>query len=204
MRIHCRSLIYAIEQYKIQFGLFAFIINTTLLLPMVLMIERVGSEPSVKPAIISASVAPVPTMQSSAAQPALPESPKWPLHGRVTTEYGISHMPWQRIHTGIDITSGQGSGSAAIHPFKEGTVQQTVYSFGGYGKHVIVDHGNGITSLYAHLYSISVVPGQQVGQTDIIGYEGNTGVSTGTHLHFEIRQNGATINPRHFFVTGPQ
>jgi murein DD-endopeptidase MepM/ murein hydrolase activator NlpD len=71
--------------------------------------------------------------------------------------------------------------------------------FWGYGKHIIIDHGNNITSVYAHLDKIFVVPGQEIKTTDqVIGNEGSTGWSTGPHLHFEVRVFGIPVNPRTF------
>jgi murein DD-endopeptidase MepM/ murein hydrolase activator NlpD len=71
------------------------------------------------------------------------------------------------------------------------------------GNHVIVDHGNGVTSVYAHLHSISVQVGQDVTLDTTLGLEGSTGASTGTHLHFEIRVNGQAANPQQFISGQP-
>jgi murein DD-endopeptidase MepM/ murein hydrolase activator NlpD len=68
----------------------------------------------------------------------------------------------------------------------------------GYGNHIIIDHGNGFQTLYAHLSSFRVEVGQNVAKGSIIGIMGSTGRSTGTHLHFEIRQNGAALPPLSF------
>ena len=68
----------------------------------------------------------------------------------------------------------------------------------GYGNRVIVDHGNGYVTLYAHMSRIAVVAGQSVNRGDLIGYIGSTGRSTGPHLHFEIRASGALQNPLNF------
>lgn len=124
----------------------------------------------------------------------------WPIHGRITTEFGVYHEPYQKTHTGIDISDGKPSGTSAVTVFRSGTVLQVSHS-GGYGNHVIVDHGNGLTSLYGHLYSISVVVGQHVNPGDTLGYEGSTGDSTGPHVHFEIRLNNQPVNP-HLYETG--
>jgi len=72
---------------------------------------------------------------------------------------------------------------------------------GGLGNHVIVDHGNGVTSVYGHLAKITVSVGQNVDTTTVLGIEGSTGVSTGPHVHFEIRVNGQATNP-HQFISG--
>lgn len=146
-----------------------------------------------------AAAAPTPTVP--APQPVL--VPKWPLHGAVTTEFGASNWPYQRVHTGIDISDGTRPGTTPIYPFRPGTVVQVVHSNVSLGNHVVVDHGNGVTSVYAHMSSTSVVVGQQVDHGTVLGYEGSTGASTGTHLHLEIRVNGQAANPRTFISGQP-
>lgn len=128
----------------------------------------------------------------------------WPIHGDVTTKFGVAHWPFQRVHTGLDISSGRPSGTTPVKPFKPGKVIETVRSNRGLGNHVIVDHGEGVTSVYAHLASISVSVGQDVDKNTQLGTEGSTGVSTGTHLHFEIRVNGQAANPPLFIGGQPR
>lgn len=127
----------------------------------------------------------------------------WPINGRVTTLFGIPHQPYQNIHTGIDISSGLSSGKTTVKPFRAGQVVKIVHAKTGLGNHIVVDHGEGVSSLYAHLYSISVKTNQQVNSNTILGYEGSTGMSTGTHLHFEIRVNGQPIDPKQFIANNP-
>lgn len=136
-----------------------------------------------------------PTAQTNNATPA------WPVHGAVTTQFGVPHWPYQRTHSGLDIADGQRSGTTPIHPFRPGRVIETISSNRGLGNHVILDHGNGITSVYAHMASISVHVGQDVGMDAVLGYIGSTGASTGPHLHFEIRINGQATDP-HPFISG--
>lgn len=124
-------------------------------------------------------------------------NPVWPIHGKVTTNFGVPHWPYQKTHTGIDISSGQASGTTPVKPFRPGKVISAIRS-GGLGNHVIVDHGSGVTSVYAHLASISVKNGQDANLDTILGFEGSTGTSTGTHLHLEIRVDGQAANPRQF------
>ena len=128
---------------------------------------------------------------------------RWPLNGVITTEFGEPHWPYQGTHTGIDISSHNPAGGAAITPFKAGRVAQVVYSDYGLGNRVILDHG-GITSVYAHLSSITVREGQAVRPGNVLGHEGSTGTATGTHLHFEVRKNGIPINPRGFLTGNPR
>ena len=113
---------------------------------------------------------------------------RWPLPGysMITSGYGAR---WGSTHTGIDI-SGGGVYGASIVAAESGTVV-LAGSHWSYGNYVIVDHGGGYTTLYAHMSSLACSTGK--GQT--IGYVGSTGNSTGPHLHFEVRVNGATQNP---------
>lgn len=146
--------------------------------------------------------------QPEAVAPATPvqqpaQSSVWPLRGHVTTEFGVPHRPFQPRHTGIDISSYLSSGRVGITPFREGVVIDVVRSSRGLGNHIIIDHGGGLTSTYAHLSSINVSEGQRVKPGDTIGYEGTTGTSTGTHLHFEIRENGNPVNPRKYISNNP-
>jgi hypothetical protein len=128
-------------------------------------------------------------------------TPSWPIHGIITTEFGVPEWPYQPIHTGIDISDGARPGVTPIHPFKPGRVIDVIHSSSGLGNHVVVDHGNGLTSVYGHMHSTSVQIGQIVDKSTVLGYEGSTGVSTGTHVHFEIRVNGSVVNP-HLYISG--
>jgi murein DD-endopeptidase MepM/ murein hydrolase activator NlpD len=113
----------------------------------------------------------------------------WPLRGRVTSGYGYR---WGRMHQGIDIAAPTGT---PIHAAKAGRV---IYAGGmnGYGNVVIVDHGGGFSTLYAHQSRLGSSKGQLVDQGQVIGYVGSTGHSTGPHCHFETRFNGSPRNPR--------
>ncbi len=136
-------------------------------------------------------------------QPITETGPIWPINGRITTKFGVPHRPYQNTHTGLDISDGKRSGVTPIKPFRSGKVIETIKSRRGYGNHIIIDHGNGVTSVYAHLASITAKVGQEVTIYDSIGTEGSTGMSTGTHLHFEIRVNGKAANPFKFLDGQP-
>lgn len=118
-----------------------------------------------------------------------PSAVRWPLVDRVTSEYGPR---WGRIHEGIDIAGANG---AEIHSAESGRVDYAGW-IGGYGNTIIVDHGGGMTTLYAHMHGFAVSPGQTVSIGEVLGYVGNTGLSQGSHLHFEVRLDGAPVNPR--------
>jgi murein DD-endopeptidase MepM/ murein hydrolase activator NlpD len=112
----------------------------------------------------------------------------WPVNGPVTSGFG---MRWGRMHEGIDIGVGYGT---PIHAAAAGRV---VYAgwMSGYGNLVAIDHGGGISTAYGHQSSIAVSVGQIVAQGETIGYVGCTGHCFGPHLHFEVRINGAPVDP---------
>ena len=124
---------------------------------------------------------------ATASPPGDPAQWAWPVTGLITSYFGPGHP------LGIDVATSWGS---AILAARSGTV-----SFAGgnpccsYGLHVILEHGGGYETVYAHLSSINVVPGQQVNRGDLIGALGSTGTSTGPHLHFEIGHNGVPQDP---------
>lgn len=121
----------------------------------------------------------------------------WPVNGVITLEFGESSL-FQPFHTGIDIANPNGQKGDPITAFMPGKVVYAGQIFWGYGKHVIIDHGDNISSIYAHLDSIWVSKGQEVKPGDIIGTEDSTGWSTGPHLHFQINVFGIPVNPRVF------
>jgi murein DD-endopeptidase MepM/ murein hydrolase activator NlpD len=115
----------------------------------------------------------------------------WPVQGRIISGFGYRTYPWREFHAGVDISSGYGT---PIRAAASGTVAFSGWR-GGYGKCVIVNHGSGNSSLYGHSSKILVTNGQSVKKGQIIAYVGNTGRSTGPHLHYEVRRNGQPINP---------
>ncbi|MFA6594249.1 MAG: M23 family metallopeptidase [Candidatus Buchananbacteria bacterium] len=106
--------------------------------------------------------------------------------------YRISQYYKGWIHTGLDIACPWGT---PLRAADSGTVIRVQYGRTGYGYNVIIDHGGGITTLYGHMSRIDVAVGQSVEKGEVIGAEGSTGRSTGPHLHFEVRINGARVNP---------
>lgn len=118
----------------------------------------------------------------------------WPASGPITSPFGWRTHPifgTQRYHTGIDIGADYGDSVLAA----DGGVVVYADWMGGYGKAVIVDHGNGISTLYAHNSELLVSEGQRVGKGQTVSRIGSTGYSTGPHLHFEVRQNGTPVSP---------
>lgn len=96
------------------------------------------------------------------------------------------------FHPGLDLDGNTGD---PIKPIKKGVVEVAEVSNVGYGKHVIVDHGGNLKTLYAHLSRINVKVGDEVDTNTILGLMGSTGHSTGDHLHFEVRDHGIPVNP---------
>lgn len=119
----------------------------------------------------------------------------WPAQGVTTLEFAKSSK-YQKFHAGIDIANPKGQVGDPVTTFMEGTVIYEGEIFWGYGKHIIIDHGDNITSVYAHLDRIHVYKGQKVNVGDTIGNMGSTGWSTGPHLHFEVRVYGVPVNPK--------
>jgi len=127
----------------------------------------------------------------------------YPVQGQfpVTSEFGPRPRPCSTCsanHAGIDLGTPMGTPAVAADG---GTITFAGVSgslTSGYGNLIIVDHGNGRETRYAHLDRLSVSVGQEVGQGEVIGTTGNTGSSTGPHLHFEVRENGVPQNPRNY------
>ena len=120
-----------------------------------------------------------------------------PLHSwsKVTDRYGAPRGGGL-VHGGIDLAL-EGLSHSAVYAACSGTVDSTGYS-GAYGNHVIVNCGGGYSTLYGHLSSIAVLPGNTVDNSTAIGVSGSTGYSTGEHLHFEIRFRGTPVNPENY------
>ena len=117
-----------------------------------------------------------------------------PANGPVTSYFGYRYHPilhFTRFHAGLDIGAGWGSPIVAA---ADGQVVGAGWS-GGYGREVQIAHGGGIVSLYGHMSEIVAQPGSFVRAGQLIGYVGSSGLSTGPHLHFEVRQGGNPVNP---------
>lgn len=118
----------------------------------------------------------------------------WPVEGQVTGSFGERIDPFNgegAFHSGVDI--GSTYGKQIIAP-ADGVVLATE-TLGGYGKIIMMDHGSGISTRYGHLSGFAVTAGQRVQRGDVIGYVGESGRSTGPHLHYEVRINGTPVNP---------
>lgn len=112
----------------------------------------------------------------------------WPVSGVVVSGFG---MRWGRMHEGIDIAASTGT------PIRAAAAGVVIWSGwrGGYGNAVIIDHGNGLSTVYAHASALIARQGQRVAQGEVIALVGSTGNSSGPHLHFEVRVNGVAVDP---------
>jgi murein DD-endopeptidase MepM/ murein hydrolase activator NlpD len=102
----------------------------------------------------------------------------------------------QEFHPGMDFTAEQGT---PIYATGNGVVENADAGAQGYGNHVVVNHGFGYKTLYAHMSRMAVKPGAKVNRGDLLGYVGSTGLSTGPHLHYEVIKNGEKVNPINFY-----
>lgn len=131
----------------------------------------------------------------------LPLTRPVPTGLETTSGFGVRTDPFTRrpaMHTGLDFRIEHG---APVRAAGAGEVVSAEYS-GGYGNMVEIDHGNGVTTRYAHLSSLSVIPGQRVQAGMQVGRAGSTGRSTGTHLHYETRIDGEPVDPQRFLKAG--
>lgn len=127
----------------------------------------------------------------------------WAHLGKINNEFGFRRNPFggrtYEFHAGMDIDGERGD--IVVAP-ANGTVIKAAYS-GGYGNMVEIDHGNGLSTRYGHMSKLESAVGDTVTRGQLIGYIGSTGRSTGPHLHYELRLNDKSINPRHFLPAEP-
>jgi murein DD-endopeptidase MepM/ murein hydrolase activator NlpD len=118
---------------------------------------------------------------------------------RLASGFGYRIDPFYRtkkFHSGIDFSASRGT---EVYATADGVVQEVVTELWGYGKHIIINHGFGYKTLYAHLSKFDVKKGQRVTRGQLIGRLGSTGKSTAPHLHYEVHINGQPVNPAYFF-----
>lgn len=132
-----------------------------------------------------------------------PQAPCWPLQGRVSSEFGWRVDPIhgrEKFHQGLDLAAAEGTPVRSCMP---GRVVLSDYR-DGYGNVVVVDHGNGFTTLYAHNRENLASEGDRVSAGDPLARLGSTGRSTGPHLHFEVRRHGRHMDPAEFLDGSPE
>jgi murein DD-endopeptidase MepM/ murein hydrolase activator NlpD len=119
----------------------------------------------------------------------------WPLDGRLIGSFGKRSDPFsgeQAFHWGVDLSAPFGS---PIRAAADGTVLEASYTSGGFGRLVVIDHGGGVQTFYAHLSRIDVIAGQDIRRGEIVGALGRSGRATAPHLHYEIHIGGNPVNP---------
>jgi murein DD-endopeptidase MepM/ murein hydrolase activator NlpD len=120
---------------------------------------------------------------------------------RLASGFGMRIHPIYKIakmHTGLDFTADIGT---EIYATGDGVIEAIDSKLSGYGHHVIINHGFGYQTLYAHMSRVQVRPGEKVKRGQVIGYVGNTGTSTGPHLHYEVVKNGVKVDPAFYFYS---
>ena len=118
---------------------------------------------------------------------------------RIASGYGYRIDPVYKtikLHAGLDFAAPQGT---PIYATADGTVKIAGFSDGGYGNHVVINHGYGYETVYGHMVRIKSRTGQRVKRGEVIGYVGSTGKSTGPHCHYEVHKNGQKVDPVYFF-----
>jgi murein DD-endopeptidase MepM/ murein hydrolase activator NlpD len=126
----------------------------------------------------------------------------WPVLGHITDSFGERLDPFSgegAFHTGVDVSADYG---APVHATGDGIIT-IAENHAGYGRLVVIDHGFGITTWYAHLSSFSAIAGARVKRGEVVGYTGISGRSTGPHVHYEERVNNAPVNPWRYMRSTP-
>ena len=162
-----------------------------LVLGQAIMIPGAEKPPDPPPARLAATEAPIGASAPAAVPAPAPAQAsgsglfQWPTFGQLSQGFTAGHR-------GLDIAQGYG---VPVYAAEAGVVAWVQYDTYGYGYHLLINHGNGYQTLYAHFSDIYVVPGQSVARGEGIGRQGTTGYTTGPHLHFEVHKNGVPINP---------
>jgi murein DD-endopeptidase MepM/ murein hydrolase activator NlpD len=123
----------------------------------------------------------------------------WPVEGRLMSPFGGRTDPFSgegAIHTGVDLEAPMGT---AVRAAADGIVVHADWE-GGYGRLIIIDHGNGVQTYYGHLSTFGVVPGEEVRRGDVIARSGASGRVTSPHLHYEVRMGGTPVNPYSYMM----
>jgi len=134
-------------------------------------------------------------------QPTVKASPSlWPIEGRLMSGFAQRTDPFSgegAFHKGVDISAPTGT---PVHSAADGVVVLAEPVSGGYGRLVIIDHGGGVQTYYAHLSKIGVHTGQEVHRSDVVGAVGSSGRTTAPHLHYEVRVDGTPRNPNRYLA----
>jgi murein DD-endopeptidase MepM/ murein hydrolase activator NlpD len=121
----------------------------------------------------------------------------WPVNGQIASRFGDRSDPLSGeggFHKGVDLVATMGT---PVHAAADGIITAAQFA-NRYGRAVMIDHGNGMATLYAHLSNFEVIPGEEVKRGQLIGHSGASGRVSGPHLHFEVRQGGSPVNPARY------
>lgn len=161
-------------------------------------LERLVAQLNAEERSIEAQIASYQAGPGSQSLPAFTGRLSKPVSAPITSKFGMRFHPIlkiNRLHGGIDFGARSGT---PIRAAGSGIVIKAEYS-SSFGNMVVIDHGGGISTLYAHCSSIGVIRGQKIARGQVLGAVGSTGLSTGPHLHFEVRVRGKTVNPMSYF-----
>lgn len=123
----------------------------------------------------------------------------WPVNGQIRSRFGERQDPLNGeggFHTGVDLSADMGT---PVHAAADGIIYSAQFS-GRYGRLIVIDHGNGLQTWYAHLSRFEVLSGEEIRRGQLIGYSGASGRVSGPHLHFEVRQGGSPVNPSRYLA----
>jgi murein DD-endopeptidase MepM/ murein hydrolase activator NlpD len=123
----------------------------------------------------------------------------WPVNGRLMSRFGDREDPFSgegAFHKGVDISAPMGT---PVHAAADGVIYSADF-FAGYGRVVVIDHGHGMQTWYAHLSRFDVIPGEEIRRGEVLGFSGASGKVTAPHLHFEVRVGGTPVNPYKYLV----
>jgi murein DD-endopeptidase MepM/ murein hydrolase activator NlpD len=121
----------------------------------------------------------------------------WPVNGQIVSRFGDRSDPLSGeggFHAGVDLTATMGT---PVYAAADGIVSAAQFA-NRYGRAILIDHGHGMSTLYAHLSNFEIVPGEEIRRGQLIGHSGASGRVSGPHLHFEVRQGGSPVNPARF------
>jgi murein DD-endopeptidase MepM/ murein hydrolase activator NlpD len=122
-----------------------------------------------------------------------------PIKAKMNSKFGLRYSPIyaaNKMHTGVDFQAKHGT---PVYATSDGVILKTKCNRGGYGNHIVIEHDEHYSTLYAHLSKFAIEEGQKIQKGQLIGYVGSSGMATGPHLHYEVIENGKKVDPQNFF-----